>query len=361
VNALERPPEAERILVIRLGAVGDVVRTLPAASALRAAFAGAQLCWLVEPPSASLLRGQPWIDEVLVFPRPALREALRRGRVRTLARTWRAFARELRARRFELVVDFHSILKSGMLAAASGAPRRVAYAPPYGRELGWLFAHDRAVLDPPRASRFERNDALVRFLGVAAPPARRPLRIEPDAAARVDRALGGAPAPVVIHPGTSDATPHKRWTPEGYGRVARTLREEDGVASLVTVGPARDDRAFAEAVVKASGGAAALAPATPGLGDLAALFARSRLYVGSDTGPLHVASLVGTPVVQLLGPTDPVENAPWPGTPSRTVRFPVACSPCRRGCSAALCMAQIPAEAVVAAARALLAGAAPGC
>ena len=79
-------------------------------------------------------------------------------------------------------------------------------------------------------------------------------------------------------------------------------------------------------------------PATPDLADLAALFARSRLYLGGDTGPMHVASLVGTPVLQLLGPTDPVENAPWPGTPSLTLRVPVACSPCRRGCAAALCM-----------------------
>jgi ADP-heptose:LPS heptosyltransferase len=129
------------------------------------------------------------------------------------------------------------------------------------------------------------------------------------------------------------------------------------VSTLVSVGPARDDRAFAEAVVKAAAGAATLAPPTPTLGDLAALFARSRLYVGSDTGPLHVASLVGTPVVQLLGPTDPVENAPWPGTPSRTVRLPVACSPCRRGCAAAPCMGRLPAAEVVAAARSLLAAA----
>jgi ADP-heptose:LPS heptosyltransferase len=123
----------------------------------------------------------------------------------------------------------------------------------------------------------------------------------------------------------------------------------------VTVGPARDDRAFADAVVAQSGGAAALAPATPSLADLAALFARSRLYVGSDTGPMHVASLVGTPVLQLLGPTDPVENAPWAGTPSLTLRVPVACSPCRRGCDAALCMQLHTPESVARAALDLLA------
>ncbi len=347
--------------MIRLGAVGDVVRTLPAASALRAAYPGSELAWLVERPSADLLRAQPWIDEVIEFPRAELRRALRGARLGRAAGTLRDFARRLRSRRFELVVDFHSILKSGALAALSGAPRRVAYARPYGRELSWRFATERAELWPPQASRFERNDALVRFLGVGAPPAPRPLRIDPESLRRMERELGPGPAPVAIHPGTSDATPHKRWSAEGYGAVARALRASEGVASIVSAGPARDDRAFAEAVVKAAGGAAALAPPTPALPDLAALFSRCRLYVGSDTGPMHVASLVGTPVVQLLGPTDPVENAPWSGTPSRTVRVQIACNPCRRGCSAALCMALVEPAAVTAAARALLASPGPGC
>jgi lipopolysaccharide heptosyltransferase I len=355
------PPDADRILVVRLGALGDVVRTLPAASALRVAYPGSHLAWLVEPPSASLLRSQPWIDEVIEFPRERLREALGRGRWLVAAREGRRFVRALRQRRFELVVDFHSILKSGVLAAASRAPRRVAYARPYGREAAWLFANARAELRPARASRFERNEALVRFLGVGSRASQRPLQVDGGALRSMERELGARPAPVAIHPGTSDATPHKRWTAEGYGAVARALRERDGLPSVVTAGPAREDRAFAEAVIKASGGAASLAPPTPGLGDLAALFSRCRLYLGSDTGPMHVASLVGTPVVQLLGPTDPVENAPWPGTPSRTVRVQIACNPCRRGCAAALCMKRIEPAAVLEAARSLLASADPGC
>lgn len=342
--------------MLRLGAVGDVVRTLPAASALRRAYPDAHLAWLVEPASASVLETQPWLDEVLVFPRAALRSALRRGRLPTAASRSRAFLAELRGRGFDLVVDFHSILKSGLLSALSGAGRRVAYARPFGRELAWLFATDRARLHPRKISRFERNDALVRFLGVTEPGAARPLALEAEAVRRVERELGPGLAPVAIHPGTSDATPHKRWTPSGYGAVARALRDEAGRRSVVTVGPARDDREFADAVVKASDGAAAIAPETPGLGDLAALFARSALYVGGDTGPMHLASLVGTPVVQILGPTDPVENAPWRRTPSRTVRVEVGCNPCRRGCAAATCMRVVTPAAVVRAARGLLYG-----
>jgi ADP-heptose:LPS heptosyltransferase len=352
---LPAPPVAERILVIRLGALGDVVRTLPAVSALRTGYPAAHIEWLVEPASAPLLASQPWVDAVRVFPRPALADHVRGLHGAALARELRGFVAALRGARFDLVVDFHSILKSALLARASGAPVRVAYARPYGREGAWLLANERARLDVPRCSRFERNLALVRYLGLRTTPHPRPLRLDPRAEARMDAALGDGPPPVVIHPGTSEGTPHKRWTTAGYAKVAAGLAETEGVPVRVTAGPARDDRALARAIVEASGGAARHAPATESLADLAALFARSRLYVGSDTGPMHVASLVGTPVVQLLGPTDPVENAPWTGTPSRTVRVPVACSPCRRGCAAAPCMRAIPPERVTEAARELLA------
>ena len=114
-----------------------------------------------------------------------------------------------------------------------------------------------------------------------------------------------------------------------------------------------------DAVLEAAAGAARPAPETPTLLDLAALFAHARLYLGADSGPMHVSSLVGTPVVQLLGPTDPVENAPLAATPSRTVRVSIACNPCRRGCAAATCMRAIEPGAVLEAVRGLLATAPP--
>jgi ADP-heptose:LPS heptosyltransferase len=304
--------------------VGDVVRTLPAASSLRAAYPGAHIAWLVEAGASSAVEGQSWIDEVLVFPRKALSGTLGGLELRSFARELSRFLRRLRRRRFDLVVDFHSILRSGVLSWLSGSRCRAGYARPLGRELAYLFATHRARLSPGRMSRFARNGGLVRFLGVTAPPAATPLEVE-------------------------------RYSVEGYARVARALAEEDGVPSIVTSGPARDDVALARAVVEMAAGAARLAPSTPTLGDLALLFAACRLYVGGDTGPMHVASLVGTPVVQILGPTDPVENAPYPGTPSRTVWVPLACSPCRNGCSAATCMRSVLPASVVAAARELLA------
>jgi ADP-heptose:LPS heptosyltransferase len=339
--------------VIRLGAVGDVVRTLPAAAGVRAEWPRAHLAWLVEAGSASVLRGQSWLDQVLVFPREALGSSLAKGNVLAFSRAAAAFARELRTERFDLAVDFHSILKSGLLARLSGAPRRVSYARPFAREGASFFATERARLAPPKQSRFDRNEALLRYLGSEVPLPARPLEVPGEARERIRRLLAGAPAPVVIHPGTSDATPYKRYPAEGYGQVAQALAAE-GVPCLVTSGPAASDREMAAAVLAAAGGAARPAPATPTLLDLAALFAEARLYIGGDSGPMHVASLVGTPVLQLLGPTCPVENAPYPGTPSRTLRVAIGCNPCRRGCSAATCMRLLPVAAVLAAARELL-------
>jgi ADP-heptose:LPS heptosyltransferase len=294
------------------------------------------------------------VDEAIVFPRPSLaRRRPSAGRAGGLRELTRCLAR-LHARRFDLVVDFHSILRSALLSLATGARRRVAYARPFGRELAWLFATHRAQVAPARVSRFERNEALVRFLGAPARAAPRPLRVDPAALAAMRERLGAGPAPLAIHPGTSEGARHKRVPAEVLACAARALCAELGVPAVVTHGPARDDLRLAEAVVAAAGGAARLAPPTPLLSDLAALFACARLAIGPDTGPLHVAALAGTPVVQLLGPTDPVENAPWPGTPSRRLRAASA-----RDAAGASRAGEIAAETIVAAARELLRPAPP--
>jgi ADP-heptose:LPS heptosyltransferase len=318
---------------------------------------------LVEPPASTVLRTQSWIDEVIVFPRGELSAKLRHLKLGPLTRDWTRFLRGIRRRRFDLVVDFHSILRSGLLSISTGAPHRVAYAPPFGREFAYLFANYRARLRPARMSRFDRNAGLVDYLNGApgvgsdceAPAAgSAALELDREAHAEMATRLSAGPSPAVIHPGTSDATPFKRYTTEGYVEIARGLAAETGAPTVVAWGPGRDDRALASAIVFGAGAAARLAPPTPTLRDLAALFACCRLFVGADSGPLHLASGVGIPVVQIIGPTDPVENAPNPSSPSRTVRVGLDCSPCRRGCAAATCMTMITPAAVLGAARELL-------
>src|SRR5262245_50456059 len=285
LNPLASPPRADRILIVRLGAVGDVARTLPAASCLRAAWPGAHLAWLVEAPAAGLVASQAWVDEAIVFPRPSLGRlgGGRAGGLRDLA----GFLGRLRARRFDLVVDFHSILRSALLALATGARRRVGYARPFGRELAWLLATHRARVVPTRVSRFERNEALVRFLGAPARFATRPLRVDPAALAAMRARLGDGPAPLAIHPGTSDGARHKRVPAEVLACAARVLHAELGVSAVVTHGPARDDLRLAEAVVAGAGGAARLAPPTPRLARPAAPLACPAPGFGPGTRPAH--------------------------------------------------------------------------
>jgi len=341
--------------VIRLGALGDVARTLPAFAALRGLYPEARISWLVEPAAAGVLRLLPGLDDVIVLPRNRLEADLRELRPFRLLRRIGAVVRELRGRDFDLVLDFHSILKSGLLALASGAAIRVAYARPLAREGAWLFANRRVDPGVAPISRFARNAALVESLGA---------RLAPDSTGRLpvsDRALeamgavlGDRARSVVIHPGSSAGTAYKRYEARDYGGVARGLAREAGLHCIVARGPGEAEAALAQQVVECAGGAASLAPVTEDVESLAALLAGSRLFIGSDSGPLHLASLVGTPVVQILGPTHPVENEPWAGTPWRRVCLDLPCSPCRTGCGPAGCLRELPASAVVAAALELL-------
>lgn len=354
-NRLHRPPAAERILVVRLGALGDVVRTLPAVSRVRAAWPGAQLAWLVEPGAASALRSQAWIDQVIVFERDQFMAALAAGRLVTAARLLGSCARALRAQRFDLALDFHGLLRSALWAFASGARRRVAYAPPFAREGAHWFATHRARLEPRPLSRYQRNAGLVEFLGLEGEPARAAFELGACARARAAAQRGASgPGFAVLHPGSSAGTPYKRYPAQRLAEVARELFEREGLRSRVTRGSDPVERDLAQQVVNAAQGAAELAPETADLAELAELLAGARVVIGADTGPLHLASTVGTPVVQLLGPTDPVENAPWARTPSRQLRVGLSCSPCRRGCPEATCMNLLAPAAVVGAARELL-------
>ena len=327
--------------------MGDVVRTLPAMRALRSAYPDAQISWLVERGAEEVLRDRPELDQVLTFPREELTSALRGFELRTLRVRLSQFVLTLRSQRFDLVVDFHSILKSGVLSRLTGAPTRISYAAPFGREWSWLFATDRARLLPHKISRYDRNMGLVEFMGVQTRASGRSIRPRSDARERIANALGGKEVPVVIHPGSSGGAAYKRYRASGYADLARALQREKGVTSVVTVGTSAEELALAEEIVELSRGAAELAPHTQELGDLIALIDGAGVFVGSDSGPLHIATALGTPAVQILGPTDPIENEPRRGTHWKQVRIPMPCSPCRRGCAEATCMSVIPYEHVL--------------
>ena len=344
---LPAPPPARRVLVIRLGALGDVVRTRFAFAGVRALYPRAKLDWLVEDRAAAGLVGLVGLDDTVIVPRRRLRARHPRVALRTL----HAFVRELRAREYDLSIDFHGVFRGGFLSWAAGIPVRVGYDRPFAKEGSARLLTHRLRVGPAHFSRFERNAALVHFLGGEVPG-------QPAELALGDAALALPPLPqrfALIHPGTSPKTSYKRWEPERFAAVARQLHERADLPSLVAFGPVAGEQAAARAVVAAAGGAAALAPPTASLAEFLCLLGRAAVFVGCDSGPMHLASLARTPVVAIFGPTDPVENGPFAGVPSRIVSSDVGCNPCREGCPVRACMRAVEPDAVADAALALLA------
>ena len=288
-----------KVLLVRLSAIGDIVHALPMLAALHRH--GWQPGWLAEPAGAALLDGHPYLWRLTVAP-PARR--FHAGRARRVVR-------ELRRERYDVAVDVQGLWKSAAWGRLSGARRLVGYGRSGRVEpLSAALVRERAGLDPRVTHVIDENLALLRALGIEAVGGRE-FRF-PDLsgeAAEVEGLLGAAG----IAPGSfallnaGGGWPEKLWPPEGYGAVARGLRER-GLRALVTWGPGED--ALADRVVAASGGAAERCFPT-GLRQLLELARRARVMVAADTGPLHLACAVGTPVVGIFGPTDPARNGPF--------------------------------------------------
>ncbi len=317
--------EGARVAVVRLGALGDVLRTSPAVLALRRARPGLHLSWIVDDRWAPLLQGQWGLDEVLPLPRRRW-EAL----LGAPSQWWRLvreigdWLARLRERGFDLALDFHGTLRSGIVTRATGAPVRVGFAGRQQKEANWLWTTHRVVVaGGRRLGRVERNLRLLRALGIPAALAPGPV-LEPDRARSEEaavraRALSAGRPYAVLAPGASARQRYKR-PPAALLAAAATALQRSGVVPLVFYGPGEETAA--QAVVEASAGLARLAPPTD-LPELAAWLARARIFVGGDSGPLHLACAVGCPVVGLYGPTDPVINEPW-GVPHRVVAPPRA-------------------------------------
>jgi heptosyltransferase-1 len=300
-----------RFLIVRLGALGDVVHAIPVAAALRRAFPAARIDWLVGAKHREILELVPVIDRRLVVDdRPAAGSGqgsdARRGTSLLTA------IRELRRSRYDVAIDLQGLIKSAVLARASGAPRVVGFSSRYAREraarLFYTDAYDpgRGGLYDPRETRHvvDINLGLLSVLGITAPAREFPIDAVDSEAARSANAQAGGPY-ALLNPGA--AWPNKRWPPERFAAIARELRARHGLMSVVLWGPGEE--ALAAAVAAGANGAAIVSPKTT-IADLVALARGAALMVSGDTGPTHIAAALGTPIVGIYGPTRPVRNGP---------------------------------------------------
>ena len=356
-----RPP---RLLIVRLSALGDVLHALPVLSALRNRFPEARIDWVVEDRAADLLRGRKDLDRVVAFPRQRLSTALRGlPHPLELARVGRSFVRELRAGDYDVALDLQGNLKSGAVLRASGATLRFGLDRPAAREGSHFFSQRRALPPTDRPHRVQRNLALASaLLGEDLPyvsPGFPTAATDRAAADRLRTTAGLNGDYVVLHPGTSEFGAFKRWPAERFGALARKLGA-DGRSVIVTSGPGEQE--LVQRVVEGSGGRAQALP-TPSLLVLAEVIRGAAGFVSGDTGPLHLAALLGTPLLGLFGPKDPEIYGPYgrrvdgtAGLLDVLTREDVACRPCRlRRCGDPLCMNTLEPERVYAALRGVMA------
>jgi lipopolysaccharide heptosyltransferase I len=292
-----------RILIIRLSAIGDVTRVLPALHALRRAHPNAQLDWAVERKSADVLEGHPDIDRVLVFERPPRR--------REAIKAFWQFCKDIRASRYDIVVDFHGILKSGLISFASAAPERYSFAPPRAQEGSHLFSKKRIALPSQRLSRVEENLLLCKAFVPVSDRIEAIISVPLDVEELVDdyfeSTFEGGKRVVAMHVPVDRE--EKRWPAEHFAELVDLLLADGRFEVLLTYGPGQRDQA--QRVAKLARRSAHIAPETPDLKHYAWLVFRSDLYFGCDTGPMHIACAMGTPVVAVFGGTDPAKHGPW--------------------------------------------------
>ncbi len=286
-----------RVLIVRLGALGDIIHAAPVAAAIRAARPEASIDWVVDAKHAGVLDLLEGLDRVVVWQGPLVRGE--RGVLATLA--------TLRAARYDVALDLQGLLKSAVLARLTGAARVVGFAASSLREPAARWFHSEHVVTKDDGHVVEKNLSMLAALGL--PPVAAPVRFTTRTSPAIVAFLAswtGASRFAVLNPGAG--WPNKQWPVARFGSVAAELQRRFGMRSCVTWGPG--EQKVADEVVAASAGTAVVAPATQ-LSDYLELVRRASLVVAGDTGPMHMAAAVGARVVGLFGPTSEVRNGPY--------------------------------------------------
>lgn len=323
-----------RVLILKLSAIGDVIHTLPALTTLRRHHPEAVIDWLVEDAAADLLTGHPALSEVITVPRRAWKALRQQGRWFAALRAHLGFRRELRRRpAYDLLIDFQGLAKSAWWATAVRARRKAGYGPGLPRNEGaWLALNERVQPGSPDQHAIDRSLVLLEALGFPRLPLAYDLPI-PTSLAHEARTLlreqGVDPDAGFVAVNAMTRWPTKNWTSAGFAAVVRTLAEQ-GIPVVFTGAPG--DAGEISAIAREVGRPVARLDGRTPLRGLAAVYQAARVVLTTDTGPMHLAAAVGTPVVALFGPTAPWRTGPY-GEGHEVVRLELPCSPCfKRAC-----------------------------
>ncbi|MCF6157712.1 MAG: glycosyltransferase family 9 protein [wastewater metagenome] len=334
----------KNILVVRLGAMGDVVHVIPAVKNLRAAFPCAYIAWLIEDKLKDLAESIPEIDEVIVFPRKQWQNDLKHPRkYGKILSELRVFLQKLRYKRYDITLDFHGNFKSGLLTFLSNAKTKVGFSKEYCKEFNFIFSNKHITPRQKKIHRVHKYQSLVHGLGITTSDQKPSFSIPDSDHLYINNFIQQNnlhEKPIaIIHPGTSVFGKFKRWQSKNYAILADQLIQKLQYSVIFTWGPS--EYTIVEEIMSLMHQRATIACRTSSAKQLIALLQRADLFIGCDTGPTHIASCMGIPTIALFGPKDPVIYAPY-GENTITVRKDISCSPCeRRTCSHVTCINSI--------------------
>ncbi|MGZ3636172.1 MAG: glycosyltransferase family 9 protein [Syntrophales bacterium] len=330
------------ILIVKLSAIGDVIHTLPSLAALRKLYPEANITWVIEDASADIISGHSYLDRVIVSHRKQWIKDLKNGRISKPIREIRTFISDLRRQPYDLVIDFHGLVKSAAIVLLSSGKRKLGYDSM--QELSGLFLNEKIPEDMNKHA-IDRYLDFLRHLGADAREPEYLIPIREENISRVDEllqrnAIDKKDSFVAVSPVALWDT--KLWADEKFAALCDRIVEELKV-SVVFTGSEGDKLERIQSRMKALsvnlGGKTTLR-------DLAYLYRRSSLLVTTDSGPMHLAAAMGTPVIALFGPTDPSRTGPY-GKGHVVIRGGLSCSPCLlKKCDSMKCMHDISVDEV---------------
>ncbi len=350
------------ILIVKTSAIGDVTHAMPAVNCLRKHYPGAHISWLVEEAASDLVLGHKAVDCVLIARRKQWQKAFKAGKWRSTIAEIIQFVKELRSRPYDLVIDFQGLLKSGIWVFLSRGKQRVGFGPGMQHSEGsYFFLNKRVKAVDMEIHALERQLLLLKAIDIPCPTICYDFPITTSQKQRVDTLLATngyqktRQKLVAINPQTKWDS--KLWYNNRFAQVADGLASEN--IFLVFTGAPDDVEVIGEIQQMMQSNSLNCAGKTT-LKELAALYSVADVVISTDTGPMHIAAAVGTPLVALFGPTAPWRTGPY-GEKHHVLRSNVSCSPCfKRHCpldnEPKKCMKQISVEEVVDATMAALQG-----
>jgi heptosyltransferase-1 len=330
------------ILIVKLSAIGDVIHTLPALAGLRKLYPRAHITWVIEEASSDLVMDHPYLDRVIVSRRKRWLDDLKYGRISKPLREIRAFIEAVRSEPYDLVIDFHGLFKSAVIVLLSSGKRKLGYDSM--QELSGLFLNEKIQEDMEKHA-VDRYLDFLRHLGADVKEPEFLIPISEENKKKVEHLLETNHIRkeerfVAVNPVAFWDT--KLWGNEKFACLCDRITKELNMGIVLT---GTDLTALSEIQSFMKSHAVNLGGHTS-LRELACLYRRSSLLITTDSGPMHVATAMGTPVVALFGPTDPLRTGPY-GKGHTVIRKELSCSPCfLKKCEAKTCMNDVRVDEV---------------